>query len=63
MTQIRVLDLKPAPRPEPVERKSKEQVKQGAHRVEDAPIASQIAKATRTEFSGGAAVSKFIIDE
>lgn len=32
VAQIQVLDLKPAPRLEPVEDKSKEQVKQGKHR-------------------------------
>jgi hypothetical protein len=31
MTQIQVLDLKPASRLEPVEDRSKEQVKQGKH--------------------------------
>jgi hypothetical protein len=52
MAQIQVLDLKPAPRLEPVEDSSEEQVKQGEHAVEDAPIPSHLAKPMRIEISG-----------
>jgi hypothetical protein len=38
MTQIQVLDLKPAPRLEPVEGKSKQQVKQSKHRAVLRPV-------------------------
>jgi hypothetical protein len=58
MAQIQVLDLKPAPRLEPVEGKNKEQVKHGKHRIEDAPIPSHIAKPARTEFSGRTGVTR-----
>src|SRR5215831_10381040 len=40
MTQIQVLDFKPAPRLEPVENQRKDQAEQGKHTVEDAPIPS-----------------------
>jgi hypothetical protein len=52
MVQIQVLDLKPAPRLEPIEDKGNEQVKHRKHRMEDAPIPSHVAKPARTEFSG-----------